>query len=153
MYIQFDLENGTHRLDTVEGVEALYHYYVEMLLGNAMKGNRLTKGVALEVLHTDESRDPLLQNAIDIWMLYPATGYLRENVEGLISPSDTSKKSKIDNNMQTYMAQNLPKFIMGQSGYDINNDTDWDNYCKVITKYGVDKVTEMYQQALDMLKE
>ena len=153
MYIQFGLENGTHRLDTVDGVEALYHYYVEMLLGNAMKGNRLTKGIALEVLHTDESRDPLLQDAIDIWMLYPATGYLRENVEGLISPGDTSKKSKIDNNMQTYMAQNLPKFIMGQNGYDINNDTDWENYCKVITKYGVDKVTEMYQQALDMLKE
>ena len=56
-------------------------------------------------------------------------------------------------NQQTYMAQSAPKFIMGQKGFDINNDKDWANYCKVLTKYGVDKVTQMYQTALDKLKE
>ena len=52
----------------------------------------------------------------------------------------------------TYMAQNLPKFIMGVKGSDIYSDTDWNNYCSVIEKYGVSKVTQMYQEALDIVK-
>ena len=36
-------------------------------------------------------------------------------------------------------------------GFDINNDKDWQNYCKTINKYGADKVSEMYQGALDIL--
>ena len=49
------------------------------------------------------------------------------------------------------MAQTVPKFIMGQKGFDINSDKDWGNFCKTIDKYGADKVSEMYQKALDIL--
>ena len=72
-------------------------------------------------------------------------------MSNLISAKDNSKLSKIKNNITTYMAQNVPKFIMGQKGFDINSDKDWGNFCKTIDKYGADKVSEMYQKALDIL--
>ena len=76
---------------------------------------------------------------------------MQSNVSNLIPAKDNSKLSKIKNNITTYMAQTVPKFIMGQKGFDINNDKDWGNYCKTIEKYGVSKVTEMYEKALSIL--
>ncbi len=150
MYIKFGLSDGLW--DENNG-DPVYTQNVDVLLGNAMKMNRITKGFPYDVRQTLEARSALLQHSMDLWVLYDSTATIPENVDYMISPKDTSRKSKIDMNQQTYMAQSAPKFIMGQKGFDINNDKDWANYCKVLTKYGVDKVTQMYQKALEMLKE
>ena len=153
-YAKFGLTEGTYEVVEENGEMYWHHTVGDSLLGNAMKLNRLLGYTMNEhSRYPEETRSAMLQSAIDLWALYPNTGYLRSNVENLIPTSDIAKKTKIDNNIQTYMSQNVPKFIMGQNGFDIDNDADWASYVKVIDKYGPDKVTQMYQTALDMLKE
>lgn len=149
MYMEFGLTEGIWKEN---GGDLIYTAGVDVLLGNAMKGNRLPRGKDWTIRHTPESRLPILQDAMDLWVLYPSHGRIQENITGLISAKDTGKRTKIENNVMTYMAQNLPKFIMGVKGSDIYSDTDWNNYCSVIEKYGVNKVTQMYQEALDIVK-
>lgn len=153
MYLRFGLENGIWMESDEEGVDGTYTPYTDLLLMNAMKGGRLTKYYPYaNIRWTAESREPVVQSAIDNWARYPSTAYIQDYVDAMISPRNMSKKSKIDNNQRTYQAQTLPKFIMGEKGFDIASDTDWANYCKVIEKYGVQKVTEMYQEALDQMR-
>ena len=42
------------------------------------------------------------------------------------------------------MSSQLPQFITGK--LDIDNDEDWNSYCKMLKKYGPDKVTELYEK-------
>lgn len=150
---QFGLENGLYELIEENGEKYLYHTEkVDTLLANAMMLNRMCKYRYVAHFRYSENFRPLvLQETIRLWKLYPCTGYIQSNVNSLIPAKDNSKLSKIKNNIVTYMSQNVPKFIMGQKGFDINNDKDWDNFCKTINKYGVDKVNDMYQKALDTL--
>ena len=150
---KFGLENGLYELIEENGEKYLYHTeQVDTLLANAMMLNRTVKYRYVgHFRYSENFRPAYLQEALDLWELYPSTGFMQSNVSNLIPAKDNSKLSKIKNNITTFMAQNVPKFIMGQKGFDINNDKDWENYCKTINKYGADKVSEMYQKALDIL--
>ena len=150
---KFGLENGLYELIEEDGEKYLYHTeQIDTLLANAMMLNRTVKYRYVgHFRYSEIFRPAFLQEALDLWELYPCTGYLQSNVSNLISAKDNSKLSKIKNNITTYMAQTVPKFIMGQKGFDINSDKDWGNFCKTIDKYGADKVSEMYQKALDIL--
>ncbi|MBR3742953.1 MAG: hypothetical protein IKN04_21285 [Clostridia bacterium] len=150
---KFGLTEGIYELQEENGETYIYHNKkVDTLLLNAMMLNRVS-GYRYNnhFRYSEAFRPAVLTEAIALWRLYTGTGYLQSNVTNLISAKDSSKLSKIKNNVVTYMSQNVPKFILGQKGFDIDNDTDWKNFCKTIEKYGVDKVTKMYQEALDTL--
>lgn len=153
IYHKFGMDEGMWVASDEEGIDGYYIGKPDTNLRNALKGNRLVKGYGYENLRwTKETRSTLLSSALEIWVKYDRPAYITSNIDGLISPRDTAKKTKIENNMRTFIAQNAPKFIMGQKGFDIDSDVDWANFCKTLDKYGVDKVTAMYQEAFDLLK-
>ena len=153
LYEKFGLENGMWERSDEEGIDGYYVGQVDSNTRNAMKGNRLVKGYGYRnIKWTEETRSAILSEAIALWSKYDRPAYIMSNIDGLISSRNTQKKTKIENNQRTFIAQNAPKFIMGQKGFDIENDADWGNFCKTLNKYGVDKVTEMYQEAFDLLR-
>lgn len=50
----------------------------------------------------------------------------------------------------TFLSQNVPRFVMGQK--DVRDDGEWESFVKAINKYAPEKVTGIYQAALDMLR-
>lgn len=55
---------------------------------------------------------------------------------------DSNTYNKIYANLDTYMSSQLPQFITGK--LDIHSDADWDGYCRMLKKYGPDRVTALY---------
>lgn len=58
------------------------------------------------------------------------------------STCDTTRSKILD-----YMQTNAAEFIRGKK--DINSDADWNTWCKSITKFGVDKISAIYQPYVD----
>ena len=152
-YSKFGHANGLWATGEPGQKYSTVYLYTDVLVANALRGNRLVKGDYELSYFTEISRSSHLQSTMDLWAMYENSGYMWPYIDGLISTRDISRKSKIENNMKTYMNQTLPKFIMGQKDFDIDNDKDWGNYVKVLNKYGVKKVTDMYQGAIDLMKE
>ena len=150
---KFGLTEGFYELIEEDGETYIFHNKkLDTLLANAMMLNRTSRyRFNKHFRYSEDYRPAVISDAVELWRLYPASGYLQSNVTNLISAKDNNKLTKIKNNVVTYMSQNVPKFIMGQKGFDLNSDADWNSFCKTINKYGVDKVTQMYQGALETL--
>lgn len=58
------------------------------------------------------------------------------------STCDTARSKVLD-----YMQTNAAEFIRGKK--DINSDTDWNTWCKSLTKFGIDKISTIYQPYVD----
>ena len=48
------------------------------------------------------------------------------------------------------MSTQIPQFITGK--LNIKDDTAWNDYCKMIKKYGPGKITTAYQRICDQFK-
>ena len=77
---------------------------------------------------------------------YLNTGYIDKSLRAQFTSDEAAVYSKVYSNVDTYMSQNIPKFIMGV--LDVNG-VDWDNYCKMLNKYSPNKVTAIYQRVFD----
>ena len=149
-YRKFGLDEGFYDEEIRDDGVVSVHFNKpnEELLRNAMKANRFPLfDYNGHFIWEEIARSKALTEALELWMMYDNTGYIYENVEKLISTKDFSRLSKVKNNIRTYAAQTVPKFIMGQ--LDWQSDKDWGDFVKTVEKYGVDKVNQIYQQAFD----
>ncbi len=83
------------------------------------------------------------------WDYYYNTGYMDKAIRNQFTSDEASTYSKVYSNVDTYMSQNIPKFITGD--LDVNGK-DWDTYCKMLKKYSPEKVTKAYQRVIDAVK-
>ena len=83
------------------------------------------------------------------WDYYYNTGYIDKALRAQFTTEETATYSKVYANVDTYMSQNIPKFITGV--LDVNG-TDWNNYTKMLNKYSPNKVTAAYQRVFDSFK-
>ena len=120
-------------------------------LGNALKANH-TIGVCESNIYNiiNPLETPQYSQLVDLWGMYTNTGRFTDPFMGQFNADDSATITKINLNVRTYGAKNVPKFITGKS--DPFNDKDWNTFVKAVNKYRVDKATEIYQAMLDSLK-
>ncbi|MBQ6036615.1 MAG: hypothetical protein IJL43_04815 [Lachnospiraceae bacterium] len=114
-------------------------------LGNAVILNRLSTGFWSKrvVAAKEEAYEPFAQTAHGEWDYYTNTGFPDSQIRSQFTTDQSNNYNKIYANVDTFMSSQLPLFITGK--LDINSDKDWNDYCKMLSKYSPDKVTEMYE--------
>ena len=86
------------------------------------------------------------QESLDMWTLYPNTGFFQgSRTTNAMSQEDNKKATDIHAKALEYMTKNCADFITGKANFD----SDWKKWCTVLTKYKVDQVTELYQYYVD----
>lgn len=138
------LENGCY-FELPAGSNQLYEKVAVMqddtYLNNAMVGLRMF-GLGM---HKDikSIADDMYDSIVNKWGYYDNSAYIQQYINKLMSADDSKLYAKINNNIDTKMKRELPKFVKGE--YDIYGE-DWDTYVKTINKMGAEKVTAIYNE-------
>ena len=154
-YAKYNLTEGAFHREILADGSIAYHRDVKLVddndLASAMAAKRLTIGYYSPgfVPALNESYTKCALYNMAQWDKYYNTGYIDKALQNQFTPEEAATYSKVYANVDTYMSQNIPKFISGQ--LDVNG-ADWDNYCKMLNKYSPDKITKIYQRIFDAVK-
>ncbi len=154
-YVKYGLTNGAYTR-TYEADGSIRYDLDPILLtdnnlATAMSASRITCGYFFDgfVPAMNRSYDLSARRCMAQWDFYLNTGYIDKSVKAQFTTAESATFTKVYANVDTYMSQNIPKFITGS--LDVNG-VDWDNYCKVLNKYSPKKVTAIYQRVFDEAK-
>ncbi len=151
-YIKYGLEDGAYTKTVMDDGQIVYDRNPKLIedndLASAMALKRLTCGYYVPgiVPALNRSYDISALRNMTTWDYYLNTGYIDKSLRAQFTSDEAALFSKVYSNVDTYMSQNIPKFIMGV--LDING-VDWDNYAKMLNKYSPNKVTAIYQRVFD----
>ena len=151
-YKKYGLEDGAYTKTINEDGSVVFERNPKLLednnLASAMALKRVTCGYYVPgiVPALNRSYDTCSLRNMTEWDFYLNTGYIDKSLRAQFTSDEAAVYSKVYSNVDTYMAQNIPKFIMGV--LDVNG-VDWDNYCKMLNKYSPNKVTAIYQRVFD----
>ena len=154
-YAKYNLTEGAYNKEVLADGRIAYHRDVKLVddndLASAMAAKRLTIGYYSPgfVPALNESYTKCALYNMAQWDKYYNTGYIDKALQNQFTSDEAATYSKVYANVDTYMAQNIPKFITGALNV---NGADWDNYCKMLTKYSPDKVTKIYQRIFESVK-
>jgi len=154
-YTKYYLTNGAFNRETLADGSMAYHRDEKLLddndLASAMAAKRLTIGYYSKgfVPALNESYTKCALQAMAEWDYYYNTGYIDKALRNQFTSDEAATYSKVYANIDTYMSQNIPKFITG--ALDVNG-ADWDNYVKMLNKYSPNKVTAIYQRIFDSVR-
>ena len=151
-YKKYGLEDGAYTKTINEDGSVVFERNPKLLednnLASAMALKRVTCGYYVPgiVPALNRSYDTCSLRNMTEWDYYLNTGYIDKSLRAQFTSDEAAVYSKVYSNVDTYMSQNIPKFIMGV--LDVNG-VDWDNYCKMLNKYSPNKVTAIYQRVFD----
>ena len=151
-YKKYGLEDGAYTKAINEDGSVVFERNPKLLednnLASAMALKRVTCGYYVPgiVPALNRSYDTCSLRNMTEWDCYLNTGYIDKSLRAQFTSDEAAVYSKVYSNVDTYMSQNIPKFIMGV--LDVNG-VDWDNYCKMLNKYSPNKVTAIYQRVFD----
>ena len=151
-YKKYGLEDGAYTKTINEDGSVVFERNPKLLddnnLASAMALKRVTCGYYVPeiVPALNRSYDACSLRNMTEWDYYLNTGYIDKSLRAQFTSDEAAVYSKVYSNVDTYMSQNIPKFIMGV--LDVNG-VDWDNYCKMLNKYSPNKVTAIYQRVFD----
>ena len=151
-YKKYGLEDGAYTKTINEDGSVVFERNPKLLednnLASAMALKRVTCGYYVPgiVPALNRSYDTCSLRNMTEWDYYLNTGYIDKSLRAQFTSDEAAVYSKVYSNVDTYMSQNIPKFIMGV--LDVNG-VDWDNYCKMQNKYSPNKVTAIYQRVFD----
>ena len=121
-------------------------------LASAVAGKRMSTGLydwgfvpALNQSYTPEAVQCMLA-----WDHYQNYGYIQKQTNDQFTADESVQYNKTKANIDTYMSTQIPQFITGK--LNIKDDTAWNDYCKMIKKYGPGKITTAYQRICDQFK-
>ena len=115
-------------------------------LGNVLAATRLSTGFwSLPVIAAKENAyEKYAQNVHVLWDYYTNTGFPDSLIRSQFSTDESNQYNKTYANVDTYMSGQIPQFINGK--LDIDSDSAWGDYCKMLKKYGPSKVTDLYEK-------
>ena len=151
-YKKYGLEDGAYTKTINADGSVVFERNPKLLednnLASAMALKRVTCGYYVPgiVPALNRSYDTCSLRNMTEWDYYLNTGYIDKSLRAQFTSDEAAVYSKVYSNVDTYMSQNIPKFIMGV--LDVNG-VDWDNYCKMLNKYSPNKVTAIYQRVFD----
>ena len=74
------------------------------------------------------------------------------SVTNAMSSEESAEISGIRNNVDQFMIRSISTAIMGK-GYDVFDDASWQQYCTDINKFQPEKVTDLYNEKLQLLEQ
>lgn len=83
---------------------------------------------------------------ISLWCMYNDFGCIGTEVSDQFTPEQQEKANMIFNNVLTYMARTVPRFVKGE--LDPTNDANWDEYCKGIQELSPYEYNDFVDQVL-----
>ncbi len=87
--------------------------------------------------------DPTIYDVSDIWGEgYDAAWVIPTGIT--LTAEETEEYSSRYSDIQTYVAESIPKFIMGE----LNLDSDWDSFVASVKTMGIEHCCEIYQGAV-----
>ena len=147
-YARYGLSDGVYSVEEkADGTRAIHIFPAtleDIQLGNAAALTRLNTGLwtTAVIEAKEEAYAPEARAAHVLWDYYKNIGFPDSLIRGRFSVEDSNTYNKIYANLDTYMSSQLPQFITGK--LDIHSDADWDGYCRMLKKYGPDRVTALY---------
>ena len=85
---------------------------------------------------------------MDQWVVYKNTEFFQgSDVTSYMNEEDTKNTSNIQAKILDYMTVKAPDMIMGKT--DPYDDGDWADWCKMLKKYGYEKINEIVQPYAD----
>ncbi len=147
-YAGHHLDNGTYHIEEDEDGNEIYMIHNERdaeddLAQSAMMGRVLGLDVQKNV---DRGYPSFKKNGVDLWVKYPAYGYLTGAVTGQLSAEDAQLNSDINTQVMTFTAQRMADFVAGRA--DIESDSDWESYCSELEGYSVQAYADRLNAAL-----
>ena len=98
----------------------------------------------------NQSYTPEAVQCMMAWDHYQNYGYIQKQTNDQFTADESAQYNKAKANIDTYMSTQIPQFITGK--LNIKDDTAWNDYCKMIKKYGPGKITTAYQRICDQFK-
>ncbi|MCR4676255.1 MAG: hypothetical protein K5634_03385 [Sphaerochaetaceae bacterium] len=155
VYAKYELDNGAYSREYLADGKIAYHRDAKLIddndLASAMAAKRINTGFYANgfVAALNESYTKCALYNMAQWDYYYNRGYIDKALHNQFTSDEAAVYSKVYSNVDTYMSQNIPKFITGD--LDVNGK-DWDNYCKMLNKYSPNKVTTIFQRIFDSVK-
>ena len=155
-YAKFGLEYGYYE----DGVNSKgYPNYVrnpatkeDNNLASAVAGKRMSIGLydwgfvdALNQSYTPEAVQCMMA-----WDHYQNFGYIQKQTNDQFTADESIQYNKTKANVDTYMSTQIPQFITGK--LNVKDDSNWNDYTKMLKKYAPNKVTAAYQRICDLYR-
>lgn len=86
-------------------------------------------------------------HTMKLWGEFENIGYIQGDLPSYLDSDQSKQMNKVATKISDYMNVHVPEFIMGEK--DPSNDTDWDNWVKMMGKYGYQKVIDLLQPVAD----
>lgn len=114
---------------------------------------RLERVVTRLAIPVEKQYDHYVQQAVNEWMAYETSPTLfTASVTNAMSSEESAEIASIRNNVDQFMIRSISTAIMGK-GYDVFNDGSWQQYCTDINKFQPEKVTDLYNEKLQLLEQ
>ena len=89
---------------------------------------------------------PSYQASLDMWSIYPNTGFFQgSRTTGAMSTEDSKTCDDARAKVLEYMTKNCADFITGKANFE----KDWTKWSTVLKKYKVDQISAIYQRYVD----
>ena len=147
IYLDNGLENGAYSVK--EDGTYLLDPVLQKDSGGLAKAAAFTMvpGITL-VSSVDKGYAENYEHSKALWTLYPnKTFFQGSDVTSYMTEEETKNNGNIHAKILDYMTVNAPNFIMGKT--DPYDDGDWNDWCKMLEKYGYAKVNDVIQPYAD----
>ena len=90
------------------------------------------------------------QHSRELWLKYKATGFFGSTYNSRISTDDQKTVNQYSSKLSSeYVYVEVPKFIKGTNNFD----SDYESFVQGCKKRGMDKITKIYQNAIEAVEE
>lgn len=146
-YYDYGLEDGAYT-DNGDGTYTL-STVIRDDGGSLATACAITKVPGISLFESlDRGYAETYQHSMDQWGLYKNTAFFQgTEVTNNMTEEDTKNYSNIQSKILDYMTTKAPDMIMGKT--DPYDDGDWNDWCKMLGKYGYEKVNAIIQPYAD----
>ncbi len=146
-YNEQGLQEGAYHLEDRDGEEWVVVNPVLTEVEGLTTAGRMLRlpGLGIEK-NFDELQNPVLTHAVDQWRRYVNTGTIIAAISGQLTPDQTEEYGLINNNVNTYLSQEVPNFITGRREL---SDAEWEKYLNDLAAFSPDTYCEYINAVLN----
>lgn len=147
-YNEWGLTEGAYSV--VETEDGISHVRAEVLRNDSQDLTSACNLVRMNGL-TDNSKidygyPEYMEHGLELWGMYDNSGLIGNEILSQLTPDEQNMASMLQTNINTYTAQAVPEFIIGER--DIWDDAQWQQFCEDIYEFQPETYTAALQRVL-----